>query len=117
LQLKEELHRLPPDNRVTRFGAHHRALRDYIHSRDDPSAQSLLSVLAEHDALQFERVRDEMAQMLARMRAVEAREAEAWEAAQKQQRMRARCTASALTWRRRRWISRRTSRRCWTMML
>jgi hypothetical protein len=42
LQLKEELHRLPPNNRVARLGTHRRALRDYIHSLDDPSrAQSL----------------------------------------------------------------------------
>jgi hypothetical protein len=41
LQLKEELHRLPPNNRVARFGAHRRALLDYIRSLDDPSAQSL----------------------------------------------------------------------------
>jgi hypothetical protein len=38
-----------------RGGAPGRALRDYIHSLDDPSAQSLHSVLAEYDALQFER--------------------------------------------------------------
>jgi hypothetical protein len=50
------------------------AQRDHIHSLDDPSAQSLLhSVLAEYDALQFERVGQEMAQMLARVRAVEGR--------------------------------------------
>jgi hypothetical protein len=49
----------------------HRALRDFIHSLDDPSARSLLhSVLAEYDALQFERVEEGMAQMLARVRAV-----------------------------------------------
>jgi hypothetical protein len=67
LQLKEDQHRLPPDNGVARLCAHRRALRDYIHRLDDPSAQSLL-----HSVL-----------------AVEAREAEAREAAQKQQRMHA----------------------------
>jgi hypothetical protein len=46
-------------------------------------------LLAEYDALQFERVGEEMAQMLAPVRAVEAREAEAREAAQKQRRMHA----------------------------
>jgi hypothetical protein len=60
-----QLHCLPPDN------AHRRALRDFIHSLDDPSARSLLhSVLAEYDALQFEREEEGMAQTLTRVRAV-----------------------------------------------
>jgi hypothetical protein len=66
---------------AARGGAYGRALRDYIHSLDEPSAQSLLhSVLAEYDALQFERVEEEMTLMLTRLRAVEAREAMAREA-------------------------------------
>jgi hypothetical protein len=70
------------------------------------SAQSLLhSVLAEFDALQFELAEGGMAQMLARVR-VEASEAEAREATQKQQRMRAQMQLTCANLRRQ--LNRRT---------
>jgi hypothetical protein len=59
---------------VARLSAHRRALQDYIHSLDDPARSRCSTVLAEYDA-QFERVAEEMAQMPARVRAVEALEA------------------------------------------
>jgi hypothetical protein len=87
LRLKEDLARTPSDNRIARLGIHRRALSDFIDTQRDPSAKSLLSsVLAEYDALHFESIGSEMAEMLERVRAAEAREVAVREQLQTQQR-------------------------------